>query len=334
VDKDNNHRFKILIVDDVPKNIQVAANILQKEGYQMAFAPNGKTALAQTRKIRFDLILLDIMMPEMDGYEVCRQIRQNSKNKEVPIIFLSAKNDSESIIQGFEMGAMDYVAKPFNGAELSARVKTHLELFRSRKELKQTNDRLQIEINERIKVEEELKCSREEYYQLSIHDNLTGLYNTRYLYKKLEELTHTSALENKPYSLIFMDVDNFKSVVDTHGHLNGSQALAEVAKTILLTIRPPCFGVAYGGDEFVTVLPDFTKKEALRKAEEIRTRMIETIYLPGVGNGVSLRASFGVATYPDDAENIAHILASADQAMFHIKTTGKNAVGDLALVSV
>lgn len=330
---ENNQRYKILIVDDVPKNIQVAASILRKEGYQMAFAPNGETALAQTQKIRFDLILLDIMMPEMDGYEVCRQIRANSPNKHVPIIFLSAKNDSESIIKGFELGAMDYVAKPFNGLELLARVRTHLELFRYRKELKETNEQLQIEINERIKAEEELKRSREEYYQLSIHDNLTGLYNTRYLYRSLEELTNESAAKKVPYSLIFMDIDNFKHVVDTHGHLNGSQALAEVAKTIILSISPPSFGVAYGGDEFVTVLPGFSKEDAMEKAEEIRIRMVETIYLPGVGDGVSLSASFGVATYPDDAENISHILASADQAMFHIKTTGKNAVGDLSPAS-
>lgn len=334
MNNEKDHRYRILIVDDVPKNIQVAASILREEGYQMAFAPNGETALSQTRKIRFDLILLDIMMPEMDGYEVCGQIRQNSINQDVPIIFLSAKNDSESIIKGFEQGAMDYVAKPFNGAELLARVKTHLELFRSRKELKRTNEQLQTEINERIKAEEELKRSREEYYQLSIHDNLTGLYNTRYMYKFIEQLTSESAANNTPYSLIFMDIDNFKNVVDTHGHLNGSQALAEFAKTIILTISPPSFGVAYGGDEFVTVLPGFSKEDAMRKAEEIRTRMIETIYLPGVGDGVSLSASFGVATYPDDAENIIHMLASADQAMFHIKSTGKNAVGDLSLASV
>jgi diguanylate cyclase (GGDEF)-like protein len=333
VTNDKNQRYKILIVDDVPKNIQVAANILQKEGYQMAFAQNGETALAQTKKIHFDLILLDIMMPEMDGYEVCHHIRQGSKNKDIPIIFLSAKNDSESIIKGFELGAMDYVAKPFNGAELLARVKTHLELFRSRKVLKETNERLQLEINERIKAEEELKRSKEEYYQLSIHDNLTGLYNTRYLYKNLEKLTQDSKTKKEPYSLIFMDIDNFKHVVDTHGHLNGSQALSEVAKTIILCISSPSFGVAYGGDEFVSVLPGFSKEGAMQKAEEIRSKMRETIYLPGVGEGVSLSASFGVATYPDDAENITHMLASADQAMFHIKTTGKNAVGDLALAS-
>ncbi len=330
---EKNRRYKILIVDDVPKNIQVAANILQKEGYQMAFAQNGSTALAQTQKIRFDLILLDIMMPEMDGYEVCNRIRQDSENMDVPIIFLSAKNDSESIIKGFDLGAMDYVAKPFNGAELLARVRTHLELFRSRKDLRETNEQLQIEIKERIRAEEELKQSKEEFYQLSIHDSLTGLFNTRYLYKKLEELTRESAETRTPYSLIFMDVDNFKHVVDTHGHLNGSQALAEVAKTIMLSISPPCFGVAYGGDEFVTVLPGFSKENAMRKAEEIRSRMVETIYLPGVGEGVSLSASFGLATYPDDAENITNILARADQAMFHIKSSGKNAVGDLAFAS-
>jgi len=131
--------FKILIVDDVPKNIQVAANILQKHGYRMAFAQSGETALSQTRNHRFDLILLDIMMPGMDGFEVCRQLRQNSVSKDVPVIFLTAKNDTDSIIRGFESGATDYVTKPFNGAELSARVRTHLELSHTRRKLEEAN---------------------------------------------------------------------------------------------------------------------------------------------------------------------------------------------------
>jgi PleD family two-component response regulator len=241
VDPKNENRYKILIVDDTPKNIQVAANILQKDGYQMAFAQDGPTAVGQVEANRFDLILLDIMMPQMDGFEVCRRIRNNPASRDIPIIFLTAKNDSDSIVKGFELGAMDYLTKPFNGAELQARVRTHLELYRSRKEINEKNERLRMEIAERIKAEEGLKRSKDEYHFLSIHDNLTGLYNTRYLYQALEKLVAESESKKSTFSLIFLDIDHFKRVVDTHGHLNGSRALAEVAETIRLSISEPAF---------------------------------------------------------------------------------------------
>ncbi len=324
---ENKKKYKILIVDDIPKNIQLAANILQKEGYQMAFAQNGKSALSQIQSNRFDLILLDVMMPDMDGFAVCEQLRKNSANKDIPLIFLTAKNLSESIVKGFELGAMDYVTKPFHGAELLARVKTHLELFRSREELKEVNQQLKNEIAERMQVEEELRKSEEKYRYLAVHDNLTGLNNTRYLYQSLDNLITASATDNNPFSLIFMDMDNFKQVVDTYGHLNGSQALAEVAATIRESIVEPAYGVAYGGDEFVIVLPGFDKKQAIQKAEEMRSRMKGTIYLDSRGHKVSLQASYGVSTYPDDATDITGMLAQADHAMFEIKIKGKDAVG-------
>jgi diguanylate cyclase (GGDEF)-like protein len=194
-------------------------------------------------------------------------------------------------------------------------------------ELIETNDRLSKEIAERIKAEKELESSKEKYRELSIHDGLTGFYNTRYLYDAMETLIAESQRKGKKFSLIFMDIDNFKHVVDTHGHLNGSQALVEVAQTIDQCLEPPAYGVAYGGDEFVVVLPGFDHKQALDKAQQIRANMLETLYLPAVNNGVYLQASFGVATYPDDAADIKSILAKADQAMFRIKTGGKNAVG-------
>jgi diguanylate cyclase (GGDEF)-like protein len=320
-------QYKILIIDDVPKNIQVAASILQKNGYQMAFAQDGATALTQIKTKRFDLILLDIMMPQMDGFEVCRRIRSNPVNKEIPIIFLTAKEDADSIVKGFELGAMDYLTKPFNGTELQARVQTHLELYRSKKELQAANRRLNREISERIKVEKELERSKEEYRKLSIHDSLTGFYNTRHLYSAMETLTAESHSKGLNFSLIFLDIDNFKRVVDTHGHLNGSKALAEVAGTIKSCLLAPAYGVAYGGDEFVVVLPGFDHPKALEKAQEIRSKMLETVYLAGVNEGVHLEASFGVSTYPDDASDIKTMLAKADQAMFQVKSEGKNAVG-------
>jgi len=328
MDSTKETRYRVLIVDDVPKNIQVAANILQKSGYQMAFAQDGPTAIEQTRANRFDLILLDIMMPDMDGFEVCRRIKDHPESREIPIIFLTAKNDSDSIVQGFQLGAMDYLTKPFNGAELEARVKTHLELYRSKEELREANQRLSIEIGERKKAEEELKRSQEEYRQMSIHDSLTGLYNTRYLYGAMETLMDRCRRDASAFSLIFMDIDNFKHVVDTHGHLNGSRALAEVAQTLMACIAEPAYGVAYGGDEFVVVLPGFDHEQALAKAQEIRSKMLATRYLPAVGEGVHLKASFGVATYPEDASDIKAILAKADKAMFQVKTEGKDAVGD------
>ena len=125
-----------------------------------------------------------------------------------------------------------------------------------------------------------------------------------------------------------MDIDNFKRVVDTYGHLNGSMALQEVAATIANTLKDPAFAVAYGGDEFVAVLPGFDKDRALKKAEEIRTQMNNTVYLARKGYSVNLRASFGVSTCPDDAVDMTQLLSFADRAMFDIKERGKNAVGD------
>jgi diguanylate cyclase (GGDEF)-like protein len=158
---------------------------------------------------------------------------------------------------------------------------------------------------------------------LAIRDDLTGLYNTRYLYGALSELVAGNV---GPFSLIFMDMDNFKRVVDTYGHLKGSQALQEVARTIRACLQEPAFGVAYGGDEFVIVLQDYNKDRALGKAEEIRNRMNHTLYLTEHGHRVVLKASFGIATYPEDARHVSGLLALADRAMFRVKEGGKDAV--------
>ena len=175
--------------------------------------------------------------------------------------------------------------------------------------------------------EEELRRREKQFRYLAVHDNLTGLYNTRHMYHALSELVHESSASGRPFSLIFMDMDNFKHVVDTYGHLNGSQALQEVAQTIQECISEPAFGVAYGGDEFLVVLPGTDKTEAKQVAETIRDRIIQTVYLTSKGHQVQLRASFGVADFPQDAQDLSGLLALADQAMFAIKKRGKNAVG-------
>jgi len=128
------------------------------------------------------------------------------------------------------------------------------------------------------------------------------------------------------FSLVFMDIDNFKKVVDTHGHLNASKALQEIAATIKTTLEVPAYGVAYGGDEFVVVLPGFDKQQALDMAETIRKRIKETIYLQKAGLKVCISSSLGVSTFPDDAHTLTELLALADQAMFSVKERGKDSV--------
>jgi len=179
------------------------------------------------------------------------------------------------------------------------------------------------------KLERDLRRGREKFRKLSVRDNLTGLYNTRFLYQALDDLIMESTSTDKPFSLIFMDLDNFKHVVDTYGHLNGSIALSEVAQTIKASIEKPCFGVAYGGDEFVIVLPGFNKTQAQEKAEKIRSQMKQTAYLTSKALAVRLSASFGLATFPEDTDNRSGLLALADKAMFHIKQSSKDAVGTI-----
>ena len=166
----------------------------------------------------------------------------------------------------------------------------------------------------------------QEIQNLAIHDFLTGLYNNHYLYEQLEKLTKKSKRTKSPFSLIFMDLDNFKYVVDTYSHLNGSRALQEVASTIKDQLYGKEFAVRYGGDEFIMVLPGHSKERAIEKAENLRLDINNTVYLTKQNLSVQLGASIGVATFPDDANNVTKLLNMADKAMFNIKARGKNAV--------
>jgi len=181
----------------------------------------------------------------------------------------------------------------------------------------------------RKQMETALRKSEERFRYQATHDDLTGLYNTRYLYKELDRLIESSHLEKRKFSLIFLDIDDFKTVVDVHGHLNASQAIREIGASIQAAIKKPAYGVAYGGDEFIIVLPDFDKNRALDMAEHIRSLMRRTVYLTNRGLEVKLKASFGVATCPDDADDQTALIGLADRAMFGVKASGKNAVKDI-----
>ncbi|WP_300460580.1 sensor domain-containing diguanylate cyclase [Desulfobacula sp.] len=162
---------------------------------------------------------------------------------------------------------------------------------------------------------------------MAIRDSLTGLYNQRYLYHSLEDLVQKFNAGKGCFSLIFMDIDNFKTVVDTEGHLNGSRALREVAQKIRGGIGDDAFAVAYGGDEFVVVLPDTDNFHAVETARKIRESIKATTFLTRWDRNIRVTASFGVATFPDHAGDVKELLALADQAMFRVKNTGKDRVG-------
>ena len=297
----------ILIIDDTEANLSLLASLLEKEGYEVLAGESGVEALEIVQETVPDLMLLDVAMPGMDGFALCRKMKQDPRLRSIPVIFITARTDESDIVAGFEAGGNDYITKPFTIPELQVRVRTQLALRHAQEELRQSAERFQ---------------------DLAIHDDLTGLYNTRYLYQALSLEIEASRSTHLPLSLIFMDIDNFKRVVDTHGHLNGSEAIAEVAGTIRNLIEEPAFGVSYGGDEFVVVLPDFNKTQAIAKAKEIRIAIASAHYLVERGLDVRLTVSCGVATFPDDGDDITTILGLADQSLFAVKIKGKNGVGD------
>ena len=178
--------YKILMVDDSPKNIQVVANFLQNEGYDLSFATDGKEALQILSKVDFDLVLLDVVMPEIDGFEVCRKITSDERYRNIPILFLTVKTDPESIIKGFESGGVDYITKPFNPYELLARIKTHLRLKTIQTKFRENNEKLIAEISLRQKMEKQLKNLNAEL-EYKIKDRTKHIYRLAGIIDQLYE---------------------------------------------------------------------------------------------------------------------------------------------------
>lgn len=174
--------------------------------------------------------------------------------------------------------------------------------------------------------QEALQESEQRYRQQSLRDNLTGLYNRRYLYSSLSKLIETSKVDDMDLSVLFIDLDNFKQVVDTYGHLNGSLAIQEIATTIQGCLEEPAYAVSYAGDEFIVVLPAADNVRANEKASEISLRISNRNYLNSQGIQAKLSASFGIATFPDHGSDLTDLLASADKALFEAKRNCKGAV--------
>ena len=293
----------IFVVDDNPVVVKLIESMLAREGFAVRTAASGQELLALLDMVQADLILLDIDMPGLSGIETCKRIKSNPRIADLPVLFVTASNDKEHIIAGFAAGAQDYIIKPSTKEELLARVRTHLTLHQT---------------------QQALKASQAKYRELSFIDDLTGLYNTRYLYQALQQLL--AEHPQHPLTIVFMDIDRFKLVVDTHGHLNGSRAIAELAAVVRPLLPEGCFGVSYGGDEFVVVLTGHDRQAGTERAEQIRIAIAGHRFLTGQQLELRITVSCGVAAYPEDAQTLVDLLGNADHALFETKRRGKNGV--------
>ena len=297
----------ILIVDDLPQNLQVLGSILRKAGYQLAVSTNGKQVMSMMDKISPDLILLDVMMPEMNGHEVCQWLKKNEKTNHIPVIFLTAKTETEDIVKGFELGAVDYITKPFNSTELLARVKTHIELKKNRDVI--------------LKLITELEQKNKILEELAVTDGLTKIYNHKHIIDRLTSEINGSKRHGNSLSIIMFDIDYFKNINDTYGHPFGDKVLVKVSNTIKEELRSIDEIGRYGGEEFLVILRNTDKEGSFIAADRIR-ESIELITWDVDGFKVTI--SGGICTL--DNENASELIMKADQGLYSAKKKGRNRI--------
>jgi diguanylate cyclase (GGDEF)-like protein len=300
----------LLVVDDQPLNIQMLYQIFSGT-HQVRVATTGAQALEACAEKPPDLILLDVMMPDMDGHEVCRRLKADAHTKDIPIIFVTAQNDPHDEALGLELGAVDFIAKPVNAAVVRARVKTHLQL-------RQALDQVR---------------------KMAFHDALTGLPNRRLLGDRLAQAMAASKRNGHYGALIFLDLDNFKPLNDLHGHETGDQLLLDAAKRLLACVRETDTVARFGGDEFVLLLTGLNTdlNESTRRvqeiAEKIRTSLAEPYCLTLKQEGkqpISVEhqctASIGVALFLGQNSPQVEVIKWADIAMYQAKEAGRNQI--------
>lgn len=309
----NSQKRTILVVDDVPVNIQLLTTYLASEGYDIISARDGVEAIELVRQCIPDLILLDVMMPKMNGFEVCEAIKSNEDTKFIPVIMVTALNELEDKIKGMNAGADDFISKPFNKLELMVRVRSLLRI-------KFLNDAL----NEKV---QELQKAKEELRQLAITDGLTGLYNYRYFKEHLSQELNRARRHKLNVSLVMMDIDHFKHYNDTNGHPAGDAVLKKIAKLLKDNIRNIDLAARYGGEEFTLVLLETNKASAKIVAEKIR-RLVEeqTFEFEDSQPNGRITISTGVATFPEDGTDFDALVNTADQRLYRVKQSGRNAI--------
>ena len=299
-DFDLGRKQRILIVEDVRLNVEILEKVLQ-EDYDLTVATNGIEALNMVREQMPDLILLDIIMPEMDGYEVCAKLQSDPNTRDIPIIFLTALEGDKNEAYGIELGAMDYIRKPFNVPIVKAKIRNHLELKRYKDILKRD----------------------------SSVDGLTRIPNRRRFDEAFAEEKNRAIRNQTPLGVLMIDLDLFKAYNDTYGHLHGDDVLKLVAKTLYHALQRPGDLVArWGGEEFVVLLPQTGLEGAMSVAERLRLAILD-LQVPHEASelGRVLTVSVGVGvSHVDDPRSYNKLLQWADEAVYRAKDEGRNRV--------
>lgn len=337
----------ILIVDDTPHNLQILSTALTKQGYQVRGAANGSMALIGARNIMPDLILLDIKMPEMDGYTVCERLKAEAQTQEIPVVFISALDDALDKVKAFTVGGVDYITKPFQLAEILARVENQLTIGRLQKEQRKQNERLQAEVRDRIAAEAQIQAlnadleervvqrterlnqeiaEREKVQQqlkhMAMHDPLTDLPNRTLFLNCLEEtIQDTQKQADQSFALLFLDCDRFKAINDSLGHLVGDQFLVAIAKRFQRCVGDQLLA-RLGGDEFTILLKNVSsEQQAIDIAGAIQRSLLEPFHIGD--NEFFVSASIGIVMSSPDYQQPTEMLRDADTAMYRAKAMGK-----------
>jgi two-component system sensor histidine kinase ChiS len=327
------------VVDDELVNRQVLINHLSLQHYRVTPAMNGSEALDIVAQQHIDLILLDVMMPGMSGYEVCKDLRQRFSSHELPIIFLTAKTQINDLVTGFALGANDFLTKPISRDELLARVNTHLELLEITRDLEKKVEQRTGELQQK---HQQLEEAYRQLEAISLSDPLTGLSNRRYLQKLIPmdiakvQREYENKLRNKPeqksaHDLAFflLDVDFFKPVNDLYGHMAGDQLLIQFSELLTRVCRESDCLVRWGGEEFLIVSRFSNREEAPLMAERIRRAVEAYGFQLGDGTVLNKTCSIGYACFPflcehPNALSWEQVIDTADRALYAAKKSGRN----------
>ncbi|WP_026889856.1 diguanylate cyclase domain-containing protein [Clostridium beijerinckii] len=320
------NNINILIVDDRQDNLLVLESLLEDMECNIIKATSGNEALSLMLDYEFALVLLDVQMPEMDGFETAEFMRMNSKTRYVPIIFVTAiSKEKMCIFKGYEKGAVDYLFKPIEPIILQSKVRVFLELYNQKKLVEEQTKLLELKLNELS----DLKEANFKLENLSTLDGLTGISNRRSFDNYIETSLRSCVRSQKPISLIMADIDFFKGYNDNYGHLKGDECLIEVAKTIAASVKRPLdFAARYGGEEFAAILPE-TDIEGAKVIAEVIRKNVEGLKIVHEHSKASpyVTLSLGIATIQPNLESsYDELIESADKALYRAKSNGRNIV--------
>lgn len=320
----------VLVADDDESALDILQFLLQQWGYRVITAVNGKDAYEKVRHFKPDLILSDVMMPYMSGYELCNRIKTELKDYFIPIILITAKSDLDSKLTGLNIGADDYLSKPYSHTELEARVKSlfrikelHDELSSRNQDLLDLNQKLQKSLDENKKLQVELEEINQQLLQLSRHDGLTNLYNRRTFYEFMDSELSRAKRYSISLSVVMLDLDHFKEVNDTFGHLAGDFILRKVARVLKKNSRQNDIVTRYGGEEFIMLLPNTNYKQAEIVAERIRKEMETSTFLFDKDK-INLTVSCGVVEFCEKDGDKDSFLNAVDEELYKSKRRGRN----------